>query len=112
MKQMIALALAAGLAAVPQAASAQDGGHKFSVTNATSRTLACGVSERGSARMDLVVLRPGQEWSVASDNGRPRTWVCEAPARPTRYRLHSGMRYRLVEHQGSGWVILTGGRQG
>ena len=112
MKQIIALALAAGLAAAPQAASAQDDGHKFSVTNGTSRTLACGVSERGSARMNVVVLRPGQEWSLAADSGRPRTWVCEAPARPTRYRLHSGLRYRMVEHERSGWVILTGGRQG
>ena len=110
MKQMIGLALAASLAAIPYAASGQGGDRSFSVTNATSRTLACGVSRRGSAQTEIVVLRPGQEWSQAGESDRPRTWMCEPPALPTRYRLHSGTHYRLVEHEESGRVVLTGGR--
>ena len=60
MKHMFGLAVAAGLAAVPQALPAQSGPQAFSVTNATSHTLACGARRSGSAKTEIVVLRPGQ----------------------------------------------------
>ena len=112
MKQLIGLAAAAGFAALSQSAPAQGGGSQYSVTNATSHTLACGTSRHGSAKTQIVVLRPGQEWQSAADSGRSRSWYCDPPASAMRYRLRPGLHYRLVEDQDSRRIVLALGREG
>ena len=97
-RNLIAASLLAALALTTSATAASQGGeYRFSVRNDSSETLNCRVQRQGQSRHQSVVLRAGQEWTLAANSAATRTIFCDPPAEAVRYRIEPGTAYRMDE---------------
>jgi hypothetical protein len=97
MNRKIVLAAALAFAALPAPALAAGNYH---VRNDTPRTLACGLRRERSEIIDNFELRPGAGWSQATPRAGNRTLICYVGQVLPHFRLHSGLRYALVDQGG------------
>ena len=98
---LFGLALAASQAGPPPAESF------FSVRNLTSRPFTCGLFRAHRSVLDQMVLHAGREWRVPASRGTTtRSLICDTRRGAPRWRLEAGVPYYLMEHPGSGRVIL------
>jgi len=83
----------------------------YYVRNDTQRPVICAARLPRSEASVAVALRPGGEWSHATERDDPRTLTCEAGSRRQRFRIASGQRYALREDRGGGlWLRTLDGR--
>jgi len=104
-KVLIAAVVLAG-AAMPTPAIA---GGTYYVRNDTQRSLTCGIRRPRSEVTVQVALRPGGEWSEATERDDSRTLICYAGARRATFRMASGQRYALREDAAGGLFMRVTG---
>ena len=106
-RNLIAASLLTVLALTAAAAAASQGGeYQFSVRNDSSETLNCRVQRQGQSRHQSVVLRAGQEWTLAANSAATRTIFCDPPAEAVRYRIEPGTAYRMIQDPESVRIVL------
>lgn len=108
MRKLMIPALLVAAAAIPAPAFAAG---TYYVRNDTQRPVICAARLPRSQASVAVALRPGGEWSQATERDDSRTLTCEAGARRQRFRIVSGQRYALREDRGGGlWLRALDGR--
>ena len=96
--------LAAALFAAASAPAFSEG--NYSVRNGTSRAFTCGLRHERRSVIDRFVLRSGEEWSQTSARDGQRTLLCDSWKFTDRWRMRSGIPYRLEEDRRTGRVVL------
>ena len=100
-KGILVVALTA--VAAPTAAAAEG---QYTVRNETPRAYTCGLRREDRSVIDRFVLKAGDEWRQSAASNGERVLLCDSWVVTPRWRMRSGVDYRLVEEPRTGRVVL------